>query len=195
MEFDMPNTQALDRKSMLTISLPALLPDGTDREFRKLVHDMIAFTALLSSMRDAHARRTGLAGVEFTVLISISHLSLDGEVNVKSIAEHLRVSGPFVTTVTRKLQEAGLLRKTQVASDRRRTSLSVTDAGHALIISVAPYMRELNDFAFAALDLERMRTLQGLITDMISSMEQALALNEFRERTDATRPARLTSST
>ncbi len=191
----MPSKQTLDRKSILTVSLPALLPDGTDREFRKLVHDMKAFTALLASMREAHARRTGLAGVEFTVLISIAHLSLDGEVNVKSVADHLRVSGPFVTTVTRKLQQAGLLRKTQVEADRRRTSLEVTDKGYALMVSVSPYMRELNDFAFAPLDLERMRTLQNLVTDLIGSMEQALALNEFRERTDGSRPARLTSNT
>ena len=188
------NKKLLDRESILTISLPDLLPDETDREFRKLVHDMIAFIALLSGMRDAHAEQTGLAGVEFTALISIAHLSLDGEVNVKTIAEHLRVSGPFVTTVTRKLQEAGLLRKARVKADRRRTSLEVTEAGYDLLVSISPYMRELNDIAFSPLDLERMRCMQQLVTDLIGSMENALAFKQFHQRTHVKRPTRLTSS-
>ena len=43
------------------------------------------------AVRDGHAQQVGLAGVEYTVLISIGHLGLDGEVNVKTVADHLHM--------------------------------------------------------------------------------------------------------
>src|SRR5690349_13799573 len=65
----------------LTVSRPELLSGGTDRDFRRLVHNMFAFMARHESVRDGHARHIGLAGVEYTILISIGHLGLEGDVN------------------------------------------------------------------------------------------------------------------
>ena len=111
----------------LTISRPELLPDGTDRDFRKLVHNIFAFMARHDAVRDGHARHIGLAGIEYTVLISIGHLGLGGDVNVKTVADHLRMSGAFITTVTSKLQSLGLVVKTQDHIDRRRITLAITE--------------------------------------------------------------------
>jgi len=101
----------------LTVSRPELLNDGTDRDFRKLVHNIFAFMARHDAIRDGHARQIGLAGVEYTILISIGHLGLDGDVNVKTVADHLHMSGAFITTVTSKLQGLGLVEKTQDSVD------------------------------------------------------------------------------
>ena len=100
----------------LTVTRPELLNDGTDRDFRKLVHNIFAFMARHEAIRDGHARQIGLAGVEYTILISIGHLGLDGDVNVKTVADHLHMSGAFVTTVTSKLQTLGLAEKSRTAS-------------------------------------------------------------------------------
>ena len=101
---------------------PELLNDDTDRDFRKLVHNIFAFMARHEAIRDGHARQIGLAGIEYTILISIGHLALDGDVNVKTVADHLHMSGAFITTVTSKLQVLGLVEKTQASGDRRRIS-------------------------------------------------------------------------
>ena len=106
----------------LTVTRPELLNDGTDRDFRKLVHNIFAFMARHETIRDGHARQIGLAGVEYTILISIGHLGLDCDVNVKTVADHLHMSGAFITTVTSKLQGLGLVEKTQDSVDRRRIS-------------------------------------------------------------------------
>src|SRR6202000_1555952 len=97
---------------------PELLNDSTDRDFRKMVHNIFAFMARHETIRDGHAKQIGLAGVEYTILISIGHLGLDGEGNVKTIADHLHMSAAFVTTVTSKLQTLGLIEKTQDSVDR-----------------------------------------------------------------------------
>ena len=55
----------------LTVSRPELLSDGTDRDFRRLVHNIFAFMARHEAVRDGHARHIGLAGIEYTTLISM----------------------------------------------------------------------------------------------------------------------------
>src|ERR1044072_8687442 len=77
----------------LTSSRPELLSGGRDRQFRHLVHALFGFAAHHERIRTGHARVIGLAGIEYTVLIAIAHLSQDGDVSVKSVADHLYVSG------------------------------------------------------------------------------------------------------
>jgi MarR family transcriptional regulator, organic hydroperoxide resistance regulator len=164
----------------LTVTRPELLNDGTDRDFRKLVHNIFAFMARHESIRDGHARQIGLAGVEYTILISIGHLGLDGDVNVKTIADHLHMSGAFVTTVTSKLQTLGLIEKTQDSVDRRRISLAITEKGKALLRQLAPYQREINDVEFGPLSREDFQTISRILEALIDSSDKAFALQRYK---------------
>jgi DNA-binding MarR family transcriptional regulator len=164
----------------LTVSRPELLNDGTDRDFRKFVHNIFAFMARHEAIRDGHARQIGLAGIEYTVLISIGHLALDGDVNVKTVADHLHMSGAFITTVTSKLQSLGLVEKTQDSVDRRRISLVTTEKGKSLLRTLAPYQREINDVEFASLSKEEFQFLSKIIEDMIATGDEAVALQRYK---------------
>ena len=164
----------------LTVSRPELLNDGTDRDFRKLVHNIFAFMARHETIRDGHARQIGLAGVEYTILISIGHLGLDGDVNVKTVADHLHMSGAFVTTVTSKLQTLGLVEKTQDSVDRRRISLAITEKGKALLRQLAPYQREINDVEFGPLSREDFQTVSRILESLIDSSDKAFALQRYK---------------
>src|SRR5262245_42329459 len=115
----------------LTTTRPELLVDGRDRDFRHLVHSLFGFAAHHERIRSGHARMIGLAGVEYTVLISIAHLSQDGDVNVKTVADHLYLSGAFITAVTGRLLEHGLIEKKTDPGDRRRVTLTVSAQGRA----------------------------------------------------------------
>src|SRR5262249_41292344 len=95
----------------LTISRRELLSGGRDRQFRHLVHSLFSFAAHHERIRSGHARVIGLAGIEYTVLIAIAHLAQDGDVNVKTVADHLYLSGAFITSVTKKLLRLGLIHK------------------------------------------------------------------------------------
>ncbi len=164
----------------LTITRPELLNDGTDRDFRKLVHNIFAFMARHETIRDGHARQIGLAGVEYTILISIGHLGLDGDVNVKTIADHLHMSGAFVTTVTSKLQTLGLVEKTQDSVDRRRISLAITEKGKALLRKLAPYQREINDVEFSPLSRDDFQAVSRILEALIDSSDKAFALQRYK---------------
>src|SRR5690349_24954547 len=103
--------RAGDKGLPLTTSRPALLSQGRDRQFRHLVHALFGFAAHHERIRIGHARVIGLAGIEYTVLIAIAHLSQDGDVNVKSVADHLYLSGAFITAVAGRLLRRGLIHK------------------------------------------------------------------------------------
>lgn len=132
------------------------------------------------SIRDGHAKQIGLAGIEYTILISIGHLGLDGDVNVKTVADHLHMSGAFVTTVTSKLQRLGLVEKAQDSVDRRRISLAVTEKGKALLRELAPYQREINDVEFGPLSREDFQTISRIMEALIESSDKAFALQRYK---------------
>ena len=144
------------------------------------MHNIFAFMARHETIRDGHARQIGLAGVEYTILISIGHLGLEGDVNVKTIADHLHMSGAFVTTVTSKLQTLGLIEKTQDSVDRRRISLAITEKGKALLRQLAPYQREINDVEFSPLSREDFQAVSRILEALINSSDKAFALQRYK---------------
>lgn len=163
----------------LTVSRPELLVNGSDAEFRKLVHNLFGFFAQHERIRAGHGRTMGLAGIEYTVLIAILHLSAQGEVNVKTVADHLHLSGAFITTTTRKLLQLGLIHKTVDTVDRRRVTLTVSGKGRVALEKLAPMQRRINDVEFGCLSREEFRTLNNLIERLIVCSDRAVALQTY----------------
>ena len=139
----------------LTVSRQELLVDGHDAMFRKLVHDFFAFNARHDAVRAGHARQIGLAGIEYTILISVARLSRGGTVNVKTLADHLHVTTGFIANTTNKLQDMGLIEKTPDPEDRRRILLTITDKGRADLEALAPRQRQVNDVEFTSNGLKK----------------------------------------
>jgi DNA-binding MarR family transcriptional regulator len=167
------------RKVPLTVSRPELLVNGSDREFRNLVHGLFAFLAMHTSIRDGYAEIIGLAGQQYTILLCIRHLAVDEPVNVRTIADHLRLSGSFITVETNKLESMGLLYKDRQATDRRMVSLKLTDRGNSLLDSIAPLRRQVNDVQFGSLTASEFRQLVSLIHRLIDNGDRALSLLSF----------------
>jgi DNA-binding MarR family transcriptional regulator len=163
----------------LTISRPELLIDDSDRHFRRLVHGLFGFLARHEAIRVGHAACIGLGGVEYTVLISISHLAADGDVSVKDVAAHLHVSGAFVTTVTGKLVRKGLVDKQPDPADRRRVRLTVTEHGQRRLAKLAPVQRQVNDVEFACLDRPQFLLLLDIVDKLIDCGDRAVALQAY----------------
>jgi DNA-binding MarR family transcriptional regulator len=163
----------------LTISRPELLPEGRDRQFRHLVHAIFGFAAHHERIRRGHARVIGLSGIEYTVLIAIAHLSLDGDVSVKAVADHLHHSGAFITTVVGKLLRRGLVYKKIDTADRRRVTLTVSPKGRAALERLAPIQRQVNDVEFGCLSREEFELLTNIVDRMIDSGARAVALQDY----------------
>ncbi len=176
----------------LTVSRPELLVQGSDRAFRALVHGLFGFLARHAAVRAGHGARIGLVGIEYTVLISIGHLSVhEGDVSVNRIAEHLYLSGVFVTTITNKLLQRGLIHKTPDPKDRRRVRLEISEKGWALLAELAPVQRQVNDVQFDCLSAAEFKQLSNLIDRLIDSSNRALSLQAyFADKTSGIAPDR-----
>jgi len=163
----------------LTISRPELLPDGRDRQFRHLVHALFGFAAHHERIRTGHGKAIGLAGIEYTVLISIAHLSLDGDVNVKTVADHLYLSGAFITSVTQRILQLGLIHKKIDTGDRRRVTLTISNKGRAALERLAPIQRQVNDMEFGCLSQREFELLTEIVDRLIESGARAVALQNY----------------
>lgn len=163
----------------LTISRPELQIGGSDHEFRSFVHGMLAFAARLEAVRSGFAGLVGLTGIQYTILISVKHLELEGRVNVSTIAGHLRLSGAFVTIETGKLLKLGLLTKSPDSEDRRRVCLSVTAKGSDRLNGLAPTQVKVNDVLFEFLSAVEFRQLRAMVDRMTSCGDRAVALLDY----------------
>src|SRR5262245_56667077 len=163
----------------LTTSRPELLSGGRDRQFRHLIHALFGFAAHHERIRSGHAKVIGLAGIEYTVLISIAHLSQDGDVNVKTVADHLYLSGAFITAVAGRLLKLGVIDTPPDAGDRRRVTLTVSARGRAALEKLAPTQRKVNDVEFGSLSREDFERLTAIVEGLIESGARAVALQNY----------------
>ncbi len=156
-----------------------MLVNGSDSQFRRLVHSLFGFLARHQSIREGHAAVIGLAGIEYTVLISIRHLASEGEVHVRAVADHLYLSGAFVTTITNKLMAKGLIKKASHPVDKRRLSLTVTERGVELLDRLAPTQTQVNDVQFDCLSAREFHQLLDMMQRLVESSDRAVALQRY----------------
>jgi DNA-binding MarR family transcriptional regulator len=166
-------------KAPMTVSREELLIDGTDRSFRVLVQGLLKFLAVHAAIRDGYASLVNLPGPRYTILLCIRNLCDAGPVNIRTVADHLRLSGSYVTIETKALEQMGLVSKERGADDRRMVSLSVTPKGTALLDSIASLRQRINDVEFEPLSKEEFQMLVPVIERLVQSGERALALQNY----------------
>jgi very-short-patch-repair endonuclease/DNA-binding MarR family transcriptional regulator len=161
-------------KAPLTVSAPALIEDGHDRRFRKLVHDLITIAVRLETVRDMLGRRMDVSGPQYSILMAVAQNQGQRGVAVRAVADLLHVSGAFVTSEVGKLVREGLIEKQANPADRRSVMLSLTVEGEALIRQVADSVRATNDRFFGALDRDDFLLLGHIVDRMVGASRAAL---------------------
>lgn len=166
------------RKAPLTVSRKELLVDGSDNQFRELVHSALAFAARLQAVRDGYGRMIGLTGIQYSILVSVAHLQGEREVGVNDLADHLGLSATFVTTETKKLAALELLRKEDHGQDRRRVVLTLTDDGWQRLNELSVTQRTINDVHFEPLTRSDFVALHRIMHELTLSTDRALVMLE-----------------
>lgn len=163
-------------RAAATVTRGELLLDGRDDAFRAFVHSALAFSSRLTAVRDGFGRLIGLTGPQYTILVSIDHLQELGDVNVKTVAEHLSLSGTFVTTEVNKLVTKGLVRKLRDTNDSRRVLLMTTPTGRQRLVDLSRVQKPVNDVHFGSLTAADFTVLRRLMPIMVADTERALDL-------------------
>jgi len=167
------------RAQPLTVSRPALLVKGSDAEFRRLIHDLIAYGHRLDACRDAFAAIVGISGVQCEILLLVGRSSGSRGLAVGEVAARLHRSGAFITIEANKLVGRGVLEKASDPQDGRRVLLRITGKGQLMLQRLAPYQRRVNDVLFECLDAKRFRQLRALAGDLVACGDRAVTMLEF----------------
>ena len=157
-----------------TVSRAALLVEGSDAEFRGLIHDLIAYGHRLDACRDAFAEIVGISGAQYEILMLVSRAT--GLLSVGEVATRLHRSGAFITIEANRLVERGVLQKLADPADGRKVLLKETSKSSVLLGRLAPYQRRVNDVLFEALDAKRFRELRALAAGLVGSGDRAVAM-------------------
>lgn len=172
-----------------TVSKADLLVDGGDAEFRRFLHDFLAFSARLIEIRASFGEYIGLTGTAYSTLISIAYLAGEEGVGVSRIAEHLHLSGAFVTIEVAKLVKAGLVRKRTNTKDRRRVLLTVTPKARQLLDHLTAVQAPVNDALFDCLSAAEFQTLRDIMARLVPCADRALSLRSFLTESPPARTA------
>src|SRR3989440_4988402 len=104
-----------------TVSRTALLVEGSDAEFRGLIHDLIAYGHRLDTCRDAFAAIVGISGAQYEILMLVSRA--EGLLAVGEVAGGPPPSGALLTLQAHKIGAGRHPQKDAGPADRRPGAL------------------------------------------------------------------------
>ena len=163
----------------LTVTLAALIDKNGDETFRDLLHGLLALTARLEAIRENVGSVLGISGVQYTMLMSIFHLEEKGAVFISSIAEHLHLSGAFVTIETGKLTRKGVITKSKDSTDGRRVRVRITPRTRRHLVELADIQRQINDQLFVDFGRQDFRGLSRGISKLVNNCDAAVRLSSY----------------
>jgi DNA-binding MarR family transcriptional regulator len=166
----------------LTVTLPAVLTDGSDKSFRRVIYGLFVCAGRLHDIRDAFGRRIAMTGARYTVLIATAHLQGTTGVGVRVLADYLHVAPPHVTTEVGKLVAAGLLGKERNPDDGRGVLVTLTPAGARALEALAPFLRRINDILFDGISRAEFAAVVRFIDKFVINTERAMTAIAEDER-------------
>ena len=166
--------QAAAEALPLSVTRPEILIDGSDREFRRLIHRMLIGQVRLAAVRECIAGRIGVSGTQYTMLMSVLHLQGTAGVSITALAEYLEVTGPHVTGTIGKLVAGGFVRKAVNPKDRRGVLVKLTPAGRKKLLQVFEFISAVNDRLFEGVGREEYRAVASFNAKFIRNTQATL---------------------
>lgn len=180
-----PVRKMLDRDPVrppITTARPELTGDGTGERFRQLVNDLLTISVRMDAVRERFAQLVGVTAPQYTVLVTVAQLdgAAHGAVTegatVRAVADHMHVSGAFITAETGKLAKKGLLTKRPNPADGRSVLLSLTQKGRKALDAALPHIRAVNDVFFGKLGAEEFERLAAAAARIVDASPAAVLL-------------------
>src|SRR5260370_18018000 len=145
---------------LIPISLEVFVKNGSAREFRQLVFELMGLFNQMRRHSDQFARYIGTNNAQFHVIMIMAQTP---DVTVGQVAHLMNVKSQLVTIEIGKLIRKGIIEKRPNASDRRSSFLNLTSKGKNLVREVAPLVRRASDLHFRSLTEDRARTLREIL--------------------------------
>ena len=158
----------------LSVTRPEILVDGSDREFRRLIHRMLIGSARLAAVRESIAGRIGVSGTQYTMLMSVLRLQGSAGISITGLADYLEVTGPHVTGVIGTLAARGFVRKAANPMDRRGVLVRLTPMGRKRLLAAFGFIANVNDRLFDGVGREEYRAISSFHARFIGNTKATL---------------------
>ncbi len=97
----------------------------------------------------------------------------DDDIEITELATRCRILSPSLSRILQRLDARGLVARRAVATDQRRTTITISDAGRHLFAGVAPRSEELYAHIAAAFGKPRLAALYELLRELDAALEEA----------------------
>jgi DNA-binding MarR family transcriptional regulator len=111
------------------------------------------------------------SGLTITQLRSLFLITNKGRTNFRKLAEALEVTPSNVTGIADRLEEQGLVSRTQNPEDRRETTLQATDKGEALVSNLKEAGMKQMTQILSLLSVEELSSLVGGLSAFIEAAD------------------------
>jgi DNA-binding MarR family transcriptional regulator len=137
----------------------------------KLVQEVVELQRQVGRIVGQHVPSSWIdSGLTITQLRSLFLIATKGRTNFRKLAEALGVTPSNVTGIADRLEEQGLVRRTQNPEDRRETTLQATNKGEALVSNLKEAgMKQMTQI----LSLLSVEELSSLIRGLSAFIEAA----------------------
>ena len=112
-------------------------PRWLDEDQQRTWRAFLLGTTLLSDKLDEDLRRShGISGVEYEILVRLSEAG--GQLRMAQLAAALAHSRSRVTHTIKRMEQGGLVQRSESPDDGRGVVARLTDKGQALLTAAAP---------------------------------------------------------
>lgn len=121
------------------------------------------------------------AGLELShldLLSIVNRLGRDREVTIGIVAEHMRIDHSRASRVVAELVKRGVLRREVSQEDARRTIVTLTEDGMAMIEQVHAIKHEVLTTALSDWTTEELAAFASLYNRFLTNMEQQAAASD-----------------
>jgi DNA-binding MarR family transcriptional regulator len=168
---------AASTRPPVTTARPELSADGTGERFRHLVNDLLTIAVRMDAVRARFAGLVGVTPPQYSILITVAQLeSVLGGATVRGVADHMHVSGAFVTAETGKLAIKGFIAKRPNPSDGRSVLVTLAAKGRKALDAALPHIRAVNDVFFGKLGAEEFERLAAAAARIVEASPAAVLL-------------------
>jgi DNA-binding MarR family transcriptional regulator len=146
------------------------LRDDEQRAWRGLLQ----MTSRLDARLNRELQQTsGLSLADYDVLVLLTEAP-DGRLRVFEIADDLHWEQSRLSHHLARMQRRGLVAREDCSTDRRGAFVVLTDAGRDAIQNAAPaHVATVRQLVFDGLSREEVRTLESLVNQVLSRVDQA----------------------
>jgi DNA-binding MarR family transcriptional regulator len=164
-----------------SVSHDAMLLEGSDEKFRRVLFLSRLFADRLTTFREAIARVIALSGNQYAILLAIAHAQGDGGVTVRDVARYTLMASTHVTTQVGALIRKGIVRKQPNGEDGRSVLLTLTPKGEQAMQRIASVRREFNDAFFVGIERSSLLAAEAFLEQVATNSERALPLLEHAQ--------------